>query len=408
MINIYTQKNINKRFLSLCSLCLVITCLGLLPGCQPKKRSADKTPNYSRPLPAGKLALRKITNPLEIPDFTAGCFDLSNLSTAIGHSLNYLQKRSSRQYYPYGNITHEKVVASLTTFDVLLKQNLSPSELNKQIREVFDIYTSVGYNDKGSVLFTGYYTPIFAGTKTPTAQFRYPLFKKPDNLIKNEHGKILGLQNRDGTFYQCPERRAISSTGLLNGLEIIWLSDPFEVYIAHVQGSAKIRLPDGELITVGYTANNGHPYRSITTDMIRDGVIDKAHLSLSSLIKYFKTNPKRVDSYVNRNPRFVFFDIQNSAPHGSINAPVTPLRTIATDKNIYPRAALAFHSVALPVPYGSTYRKQIQKSFVLDQDTGGAIRAPGRCDIYIGQGDLAGDRAGKTFEEGRLYYLFLK
>jgi membrane-bound lytic murein transglycosylase A len=142
--------------------------------------------------------------------------------------------------------------------------------------------------------------------------------------------------------------------------------------------------------------------------MIRDGVIDKTNLSLSSLIKFFKTNPHRVDNYVNRNPRFVFFDIQNSDPHGSINVPVTPLRTIATDKSIYPRAALAFISVVLPVPSGSSYRTQLQKTFVLDQDTGGAIRAPGRCDIYIGQGDLAGDRAGKTFQEGRLYYLFLK
>ena len=380
----------------------------LLPGCQPKKREVKRGPDYSRPLPAGKSALRKITNPIEIPDFTAGCFDLSNLSTSITHSLNYLKRPSSQQYYPFGHISHTKVVTSLNAFNALLNQNLSPSELNKQIREMFDVYTSVGFDDKGTVLFTGYYTPIFAGTTTPTADFRYPLYKKPGNLIKDQHGKILGLQNSDSTFYQCPERRSITSTGLLNGLEIIWLSDPFEVYIAHVQGSAKIRLPGGKLITVGYTANNGHPYRSITTDMIRDGVIDKTNLSLSSLIKFFKTNPHRVDNYVNRNPRFVFFDIQNSDPHGSINVPVTSLRTIATDKSIYPRAALAFISVVLPVPSGSNYRTQLQKTFVLDQDTGGAIRAPGRCDIYIGQGDLAGDRAGKTFQEGRLYYLFLK
>jgi len=44
----------------------------------------------------------------------------------------------------------------------------------------------------------------------------------------------------------------------------------------------------------------------------------------------------------------------------------------------------------------------------LDQDAGGAIRAPGRCDVYMGQGETAGKLAGQTYQEGRLYYLFLK
>jgi len=50
----------------------------------------------------------------------------------------------------------------------------------------------------------------------------------------------------------------------------------------------------------------------------------------------------------------------------------------------------------------------LKTGFALDQDTGGAIRAAGRCDIYLGVGDDAGKLAGQTYQEGRLYYLFLK
>jgi membrane-bound lytic murein transglycosylase A len=87
---------------------------------------------------------------------------------------------------------------------------------------------------------------------------------------------------------------------------------------------------------------------------------------------------------------------------------VIALRTIATDKSIYPRASVAFLKSTLPRAVGTqTVTKPFQR-FVMDQDTGGAIRAAGRCDVYMGQGDEAGDLAGKTYQEGRLYYFFLK
>ena len=201
-----------------------------------------------------------------------------------------------------------------------------------------------------------------------------------------------------------PARAEIEASGMLEGQELAWLSDPFEVYIAHVQGSAKLRLPDGELITVGYAANNGHDYDSVGEALIADGKIARDRISLAAMIDYFKRHPEQVDRYTRRNPRFVFFRISEETPHGSLNEPVTPMRTIATDKSIFPRACLAFISTTLP-EIGGTVSYQ---GFALDQDTGGAIRAPGRCDVYMGQGDEVGQLAGRTYQEGRLYYLFLK
>ena len=112
--------------------------------------------------------------------------------------------------------------------------------------------------------------------------------------------------------------------------------------------------------------------------------------------------------YIRRNPRFVFFKKEDGPPLGCLNEPVTPVRSIATDKSIFPRGSLAFISTTLPRPMGNSTINQLYSGFALDQDAGGAIRAPGRCDVYMGQGETAGKLAGQTYQEGRLYYLFLK
>ncbi|MHC4535049.1 MAG: MltA domain-containing protein, partial [Planctomycetota bacterium] len=280
--------------------------------------------------------------------------------------------------------------------------------MNEAIRAKFDVYMSVGCDNVGTVLFTGYYTPIFDGSMKRTDRFQYPLYKMPKDLIKGPDGETLGQRGTGGVVTQYPSRAIIESTKMLAGTELLWLSDPFEVYIAHVQGSAKIRLPNSKLVTVGYAANNGHDYKSISKELVNDGRIRTDQLSLTAMIDYFKSNPNLVDSYVWRNPRFVFFKIQEGEPRGSLNEQVIPLRTIATDKAIFPRGCLTFISTRLPRNTGGTVSNQFYSGFALDQDTGGAIRAPGRCDVYMGIGDEAGKLAGQTYQEGKLYYLFLK
>ncbi|HUS73890.1 MAG TPA: MltA domain-containing protein, partial [Sedimentisphaerales bacterium] len=260
----------------------------------------------------------------------------------------------------------------------------------------------------GTVLFTGYYTPIFYGSQSPTEQFKYPLYKQPDDLVKDSFGEILGRRGAGGGITPYPPRAEIESSDMLKGGELVWMSDPFEVYIAHVQGSAKLKMPDGELVTVGYAANNGHEYQSVAKELVRDGRITSDKMSLSAMIDYFKRNLNKVAAYTQRNPRFVFFRMEDGPPRGSLNEPVTAMRTIATDKSIYPRACPAFLSTSLPRMIAGNIYRDPYDGFALDQDTGGAIRAPGRCDVYMGQGDAAGQVAGQTYQEGRLYYLFLK
>ena len=387
-------------------LLVLLPIVAVVSCCGTQTRQIKK--RYDRPLPPGRFALRKITDPLEIPDFTQACLNLADLRKAIDHSLSYLHKPSSRQFYPSGQITHAQAMESLDAFAEMLDSGLSGSQLNLAIRERFDVYISIGCDDMGTVLFTGYYTPIFDGSMERTDRFGYPLYEQPEDLVKGPTGEIIGRRGADGQISQYPSRDVIEKSGMLEGKELVWLGDPFEAYIAHVQGSAKIRLSDGSLTTVGYAANNGHEYQSVAHALVRDGRISGEQISLSAMINYFKRFKDQVQMYVRRNPRFVFFRKEGGPPLGCLNEPVTTLRSIATDKSIFPRAYMAFISTTLPQAMGEVSVKQVYAGFALDQDAGGAIRAPGRCDVYMGQGEMAGKLAGQTYQEGRLYYLFLK
>ena len=381
----------------------LVTLLGFIAvGCKSPK------PDYDRPLPPGHSALRKITDPAQLPDFTGACSQLENLRNSVQNSINYLNKPSSHAYYPITDISHARVLQGLQAFAALLDSAPAAAQLNAEILRRFDVYISIGCDDAGTVLFTGYYTPIFNGAETRTDEFQYPLYASPDGLVKGANGDILGLRDASGNVDPLPDRAGLKNSAILTGKEIVWLSDPFEVYIAHVQGSVKLMLSDGKLQTYGYAATNGHEYHRIADELIADGRIAADELSLATMINYFKQNPQEIENYVNRNPRFVFFQKSETEPRGSLNEPVTPMRSIATDKKIFPRGALTLVQTRLPAVIGRSFENRPYSGFTLDQDTGGAIRAPGRCDIYMGQGAVAGRLAGQTYQEGKLYYLVLK
>ncbi len=392
----------------------ICTGLVLAGGCGPGETGTmvepiPAPPQYDRPLPPGAPALAKVTDLGEIPDFTDACRDVEGLKEAIDRSLNYLSKPSSWQFFPCGDISHERVVASLEAFSQLLDRGMTPEEMNADLRRRFDVYMSVGWDGSGAVWFTGYYTPIFEASRAPTSRFRWPLYREPANLVKDHEGAILGLRTPDGAIVPCPSRRDLERSGQLAGGELAYLADAFEAYIAHVQGSARLRMTDGGMMTVGYAASNGRDYVSVAKELVADGKIAADRLSLQAMIDYFRAHPRDVTKYTWRNPRYIFFAVtEGDAPRGCLNEPVTPMRTIATDKSIFPRAALAFVSATLPRRVDNEIEPLLYGGFALDQDAGGAIRAAGRCDIYIGTGEEAGELAGRIQQEGRLYYLLLK
>ena len=373
--------------LAICALFLV----AVGGGCA--KTPPIVEPDVNRPLPPGAFGLRRIADPAEIPDFTRAFDRREGLRQAVSRSLSYLSKPSSQQFFPSASITHARAVASLIAFAELLETNASPAELNRLVRERFDVYTSVGYDDAGTVRFTGYFTPIFNASRTPDGTFRYPIYGLPEGARLTDEGTVAlaGIS-----------RRAIEQNNMLTGKDLFYLADPFEPYIIQTQGSGVLRLVGGGTTQVGFAGTNGLGYRSVREAMMRDGVIGKTD-GLAAMMAYFKAHPEQLQPYTWKNPRYAFLRETSGYPRGSLNEPVTPLRTIATDKSIFPRACLAV--VDLPP---SEDRPEPWQQIMLDQDTGGAIRAAGRCDIYLGVGPQAGQRAGELVRDGRLYYLFLK
>lgn len=366
--------------------------------------------NYSQPLPEGQLALEKIVDPRDYPDFADGLADRDSLLRAIDESLAYYKKPSSKKYFPYLDITHERAMKSLAAFRTLVTAAATGEELNREIVSRFDVYRSVGCDNAGTVLFTGYCEPIYRGSLTPTAEYRFPLYKLPPDVVKDEEGKPLGKRTAFG-LVPYDTREAIETGRVLEGrgLELVWLRDRLEAYIVHVQGSARILLPDGKELKVGYAGKTDRPYRSIGQALVDDGHIRADDLSLTAIKSHFAKHPEDMEHYLFLNESYVFFQESKDGPFGSLGAKVTPLRTIATDKGVFPRGAIAFADTMKPnLSEVGAIEKRPFRSFVLDQDTGGAIRSAGRCDLFMGTGPDAERLAGHTRSEGKLYYLFLK
>ncbi|MEW6741443.1 MAG: MltA domain-containing protein [Planctomycetota bacterium] len=386
--------------------------LTLFGGCvqPPPYEVYEPVKNYARPLPPGAVALEKVENVRDYPSFAEGLSELESLEVAVNESLAYFAKPSSRKYYPYRGITHARAVQTLTAFLEDLRAATSGEDLDRRIRARYEVYRSVGCDGEGTVLFTGYFEPIYKGSRTPSDKFKYPLYRLPADVVKDPEGRPLGRRTAGGRIVPYYTKREIEEQGLLagKGLELAYLEGPFEAYLVRVQGSARILLPGGEVVRVGYAGKTDRPWQSVSQLLVRDGKLKPSEQSLQAARRYFAVHPDELQSYLWEDESYVFFRETEGGPFGSINAAVTAMRTLATDKDVFPRGCLAF--VDTQIPDAATHGRSARpfKAFTLDQDTGGAIRSAGRADIFMGTGEAAESIAGGTKYEGRLYYLFLK
>jgi membrane-bound lytic murein transglycosylase A len=319
--------------------------------------------------------------------------------------LQYLQTPKAIEDYRklnHPDITRDRVRRSLIRFRQILVSSRSAAELQRAVQREFTGYQSVGNDGQGTVGFTGYFEPTYAGSRTRTAEYRYPLYARPADFEDwdKPHPTRRQLEGEDGLGGQSP----------LRGTEIVWLRDRLEAFLVHVQGSAQIQLPNGQVMTVGYAGKTDHPYTSIGKELVNAGIFALESLTLPKLIDYFHQFPEQMNEYLPRNQSFIFFkETQGQPATGNLSVPVTAGRSIATDKSIMPPGALALIQAPLPEPNAQgQLEPTLVSRFVLDQDTGSAIKGAGRVDVFMGTGQEAGDRAGLTHSNGELYYLLLK
>jgi membrane-bound lytic murein transglycosylase A len=359
-------------------------------------------PAQSADLPLQRVELTEDSTGLDQQLWGTGN-DRQALLNSVDYSLGYLRSSAAAtayQQYPVPSFSLERVRSSLARFRQLVTAARSPEELQASVRQEFDLYQSVGNDGNGTVGFTGYFQPTYAASRVQTAEFRYPLYRMPANLDSLGNPTRLDLEGRDG----------LSGKGLLRGLELVWLRDRLQAYLVQVQGSAQLQMTDGSTLSVGYVGHTDYPYTSMGRELVNAGKFRLEELSLPVLIQYFQQNPADMDVYIPRNNRFVFFDETTGTPAtGSLGVPVTAGRSIATDKALMPPGALALIQTLIPerAERGNLVPQPASR-YVLDQDTGGAIRGAGRVDLFMGTGTLAGDRAGLINATGRLYYLLLK
>lgn len=325
------------------------------------------------------------------------------LLQSIDYSLQYLQTEQAITAYQKSEITRERVYNSLQRFRQLLISTKSPQALQAAIEKEFVFYQSVGRDNKGTVLFTAYYEPLYLASRQPTKEFRYPAYRSPADLESwaKPHPSRSELEGVDGLQ---------GSKGKLKGLELFWFKDRLEPYMIQIQGSAKLKLTDGTQTTIGYASNTAYNYRSLGRSLVDDGKFPLEGLNMPIILDYFRKHPQDLNIYIPRDQSFVFFQETYGKPaQGSISVPLTPERSIATDKSLMPPGALAL--IRAPFPYINKSNKienRLVSRYVLDQDTGGAIKGAGRVDYFLGTGEAAGERAGVTVSNGQLFYLLLK
>jgi membrane-bound lytic murein transglycosylase A len=236
-------------------------------------------------------------------------------------------------------------------------------------------------------LFTGYYEPELAGSPIRTPHFTVPLYRRPPELA-------------DGQVYHS---RATIEGGILRGrgLEIAWLDDAVEAYFLQIQGSGRIRMPDGDVIRVGYAGRNGHAYVSVGKEMIRRGLRTIEQVSAQDIKAYVRANPVVGAEMLNINPSYIFFRVidelpADKGPIGAMGGSITTLRSVAIDP--------AFTPLGAPVWIEKDGDTPIRR-LMIAQDTGGAIKGLQRADIFYGTGADAGDAAGVINDGGRMIVL---
>jgi membrane-bound lytic murein transglycosylase A len=252
----------------------------------------------------------------------------------------------------------------------------------------------------GAGLNTGYYEPEIAGSRVAAPGFAVPLYRRPPDLIDVDLGLFSdGLKGKRirgrvaGTaLVPYPDRAAIAGGALAGrGLELAWAADPIDAFFVEIQGSGRLRLPDGSVMRIGYDGQNGRDYVAIGKVLRNRGALGPGKATMDGITAWLRAHPAEAAAVMNANPGYVFFrEGSGAGPVGSLGVALTPEVSVATDPRFVPLGAPLWLNSPAPLA-----------GIVIAQDTGGAIKGPNRFDIFWGAGDRARSIAGGLSGIGR-------
>jgi membrane-bound lytic murein transglycosylase A len=265
----------------------------------------------------------------------------------------------------------------------------------------------------GTAFATGYYEPEIAGARTRLPGYGVPIYGMPPDLVRARPGDAppladgrmpLGRYDEGGRFVPYHDRAAIERGALAGrGLEIAWAADPVEVFFLQVQGSGRLRAPDGSVIRIGYAGQNGQPYTGIGGLMRERGLIGSGPGqypgSMQGIMQYIREHPAEGAELMRANKSWVFFrELDGDGPLGALNVPVRPRSSIAADPRFVPLGA----------PVWLDLDRREAAGLWVAQDTGGAIKGANRFDTFWGAGEKARTIAGGMSGRGNALVLLPK
>lgn len=401
----------------------------LLAGCSTAPRKAAVTAACP-PCPGAVTppAVQATIPPAEAPLF-ADSGDLPSLLKAAKLNQAYFQGlKSGALSYDFGDrkVTVKDLADTTDELVKILESSPTPQDLDRQVRQKFDVYQMAGRDSTGTVVFSSYYEPTLEASLKYTDAYKYPIYARPDDMISinledfNEKFKGEKLNGRIVKNELVPyyNREDIDFKGVLDGkgLELAWFKKRSDIMDLHTEGSGRLALPDGRVIKAKFAATNSLKFKGWLTAMIEAGALPREGISPEKGQQYLDEHPGKVRPILSMNKRYVFFKLEQPAdpeegPAGTYGLPLTGWRSVAVDNSLYPMGALAFMRVNTAPDVdldGNLLGRKPDSRFVFAQDTGGAIKGPGRVDFFAGNGKKATTFAFKLWDPGQMYFLVLK
>lgn len=270
--------------------------------------------------------------------------------------------------------------------------------------------------DQPNGFLTGYYEPEVDGSRTRSDEYATPLYRRPPDLIVMAPPKDAPPSNKgaafrrvDGALVPYHDRAAIDDGALSGkGLEVAWIKDPADAFFSHIQGSVRVRLPDGKVLRLNYDGHNGQTYTPIGRLLVERGLVPREKMSMDAIRSYITDHPVEGRELMRQNRSYIFFREatelkEGDGAVGAQGLPLTPERSIAVDKVIHVYGTPFFIDAQLPLAQAGT-NEPFQR-LMIAQDTGSAIIGPARADIFFGAGKEAGSVAGRIQHPGRFAVL---
>lgn len=286
-----------------------------------------------------------------------------------------------------------------------LAKNTDSRTARRFFEDWFRPFGVAGENTAVPGFVTGYFEPEIRASKTADNRFRYPVLKRPADLVSiDDTNRPKGMDEafffarKNGNILsEYPDRRAIENGALDGlGLELFWFESRIDVFFIHIQGSARLVMRDGSLRRISYAGKSGHPFTAIGKLLVARGELTAENATMQTIRGWLEDHREKANELMWENRSFIFFQEvahpdPDLGPVAAASVPLTPGRSLAVDHRLHTFGTPIWVETQAPLPDSNMpYRR-----LMIAQDTGSAIVGPARGDLFIGSGFEAGEIAGR-------------